>query len=97
MAVRDGVCGVYVCIYLEIEYEEDRHREAAATERVGEREMYTNRRYQKYTLKCVFVVVLFLIVLCYTNSTSVISWLFYDVGNKENKARAYTFTDSEDL
>ena len=36
----------------------------------------------------------FVVVLCHSNHISVISWQRYDVWDEEEKARAYTFTDS---
>ena len=53
---------------------------------------YHSKRYGRLG-KVHFVVV----VLCHSNSISVISWWRYDVWDEKEKARAYTFTDSRDL
>ena len=43
------------------------------------------------------VLVCFVVVLCHCNSILVLTWHWYDAWDEEQKAQAYTFTDSRDL
>ena len=44
-----------------------------------------------------FCFCLFVVVLCHSNSSSAISWGWYDVWDKKEKAWVYTFTITRDL